>query len=193
MTRETKKSSGSPKILAPFKKWRWIWRGRFEIAYASHQYVLDVNYVDFDEKLHVYKDGFLLESKKSPARIEVGNKTFIEAELSTYGMKYVRLRTPELKTIPLQPSTGTAEAWRARLNTERPKLSKAIGIFSWTVLVIAALTQIPELLSLIASLTDANLPNFALPGWLNVTLTIAGVIAALDRALQLKYHSMIDE
>lgn len=180
-----------PAQLKTYGKWHWLWRGLFESQTKDGLYHVDVDYFDFDERIHVYKDGKLVDTKKSPAKISLDDKTVIEAELSTYGMKYVRMRKNDTVTN-FAPSKGTSEAWRSNLTKTKPKLSQTLNIISWTVLIIAAVTQLPELINILSQWFDTELPTFELPFWANITLSIAGVIAAIDRALQLKHNKWID-
>lgn len=181
-----------PTKLKKYGNWHWLWRGLFELQTKDGLYHIDVDYFDFDERIHVYKDGELVDTKKSPAKVMLEDKASIEAGLSTYGMKYVRLRGADGKTSNFAPSKGTPEAWRKNFNQNHPRSSKVLNVFSWTVLIIAAITQLPELINILSQWFNTKLPTFELPFWANITLSVAGVIAALDRALQLKHNKWID-
>ena len=81
----------------------------------------------------------------------------------------------------LAPVDGTAEAWRVELERGRPELSRLIGVISWTVLVVALIFEVPQVLALVGG--D---PPFLLPGAANFVLGLAALAAALERALRFK-------
>jgi hypothetical protein len=85
------------------------------------------------------------------------------------------------------PVHGTAEAWRLQLERERPGLSRLIGAIAWSVLVVALVCEVPQLLVLIGGATGADLdPPFMLPAGANFALGLAALAAALERALRFK-------
>lgn len=180
-----------PTQLKTYGKWHWLWRGLFELQTQDGLYHIDVDYFDFDERIHVYKNGTLVDTKRSPAMVELDKTTAVEAALAKYGMKYVRLRSGDTITH-FVPSSGTPEAWRRDFKKKRPTASRLLDIFSWTVLIIAAVTQLPELINILSQWFDIKLPTFELPFWANVTLSIVGVLAAFERALQFKNNKWID-
>ena len=187
--------SADNRPLRPVRGWDLLWRGSFAAQHGNSEYVIDVDYFDFSERIHLYCDGALLDTKKSPATFALNADTEVVAAMSLYGMKRVDLiDRARGATTHFQPRAGTAEAWRAALAQRHPILNRWIGIASWTVLACAAATQLPVLFnSSVAQLTGSPLPQLELPVWLNTVLGIAGLLAALDRALQLKYNRWLDD
>ncbi|WP_119698354.1 hypothetical protein [Microbacterium halotolerans] len=181
--------------LRPIETWDVFWRGSFATTYDGVEYVIDVDYFDFSERIRLYRDGMLIDSRKSPARFDLDPATRVEATMSLYGMKHVDLiNVQDGRRVPLQPRAGTGESWRAGLARKHPQANRWIGFVSWSVLVFAAVTQIPVLFnSTLAHLTGTPLPTLGLPVWANATLGIAGILAALDRALQLKHNKWLDD
>ena len=80
-------------------------------------------------------------------------------------------------------SDGTPEAWRLRLERERPGLSRAIGTASWIVLVVALVLGIGELIALVDVWIESP-PR--LPGPLGILFGLAALVAAFERALRFK-------
>jgi hypothetical protein len=76
-----------------------------------------------------------------------------------------------------------------RLARERLGLSAAIGAASWTVLVIALLTGVAELVELAPIGVD---PPLAFGGPLNTLIGLAALAAALERALRFKSNRSLD-
>ena len=94
----------------------------------------------------------------------------------------------------LTPAPGTAVRWRAELDRDRPVLSRWLGVASWMILGIALVLEVPQVVSALTEATgwyEFALP-LALPAWLNISLAIAAVLAALERALRLRHHWMLD-
>jgi hypothetical protein len=164
----------------------WVSRGRFEARHEGHVWTVDLDYFDSGEKLHLYRDGVEVDVQKSPAKFDLDGNATIEAETGLLGMRQVDL-VVEGETTMLTPADGTAEAWRLRLARERPETSRLIGAVSSTVLVVALIYEVPQLIDLIGNVSGAVFaPPFTLPGAANFVLGIAALAAALERALRFK-------
>ena len=166
--------------LRPLGGWDIVSRGRFETHHDGHVWTVDLDYFDFGEKLHLYRDGVEVEVQKSPATFRLGAGARIEASMGLLGMRQVDL-VVEGETTMLTPVDGTAEAWRLQLERERPALSRLVGAVSWAVLVVALVCEVPQLIALIGG--D---PPFMLPAGANFVLGVAALAAALERALRFK-------
>lgn len=177
------------KQLRPFGRWDVLWRG----VYEHGELAVDVDFFDFGEKIRLYRDGRLLDEKRSPARFELDGGRRVEAAMSLMGMKYVRMVDTAGARTTFQPAPGTGEERRARFERSHPTASRVIAALAWTILVVALVTQIPELLNLLGHLTGWSVPTFDLPTWLNTTLGVGGLLAALDRALRMKYNPWLDD
>lgn len=172
--------------------WELLWRSVFEIDHAGHRYACDVDLLDFDEKIHFYENGRRVQTQEAPARFDVPGGV-IEVGVSMYGVNRAHLVLSSGDEQIMTPAPGTAERWRWDLARHRPTLSAVIGWTAWTILVIALMLQFLQL-------AEWGLPRFgfdftspiSLPVWLNTTLSIAGILAAIDRALQLKNHWLLD-
>ena len=183
----------STKLLRPFGKFDWLWRGQFEAIADDKRYVIDVDFFDITENIHLYIDGEHVAAKASPARF-VDDGVEIVAAMSLYGMKYARVTTAD-GTRSMSPAEGTAEAWRGRLETQRPKLSRGIGTISWLIVAFAAVTQLPEIMQLLVNVLRLpfDVPTFDFEVVTNGILTVVGIIAGFERALRLKYSRWMDE
>jgi hypothetical protein len=174
------------RALRPLGGWDLVSRGRFEASHDGHVWTVDLDYFDFGEKLHLYRDGVEVEVQKSPARFQLGDGARIEASMGLLGMRQVDLVVDGEATM-LTPVDGTAEAWRLRLARERPDASRLIGAVSWLVLVVALIYEIPQLIALIAGAVGADFESpVTLPGAANFALGIAALAAAVERALRFK-------
>jgi len=166
--------------LKPLGAWGFVSRGRFETRHDGHTWTVDVDYFDVGDKLSLYCDGVAVEEQKSPATFGLGAGARIEASIGLLGMRQIDLVVGAARTT-LTPVEGTAEAWRLRLQRERPRLSRLVGALSWTVLVIAVLAEVPQLIALGTDLDTALMP----PAF-NTIIGLAALVAALERALSFK-------
>jgi hypothetical protein len=172
--------------LDPLTGWRAFFRGRFETRHDGHTWTVDADFLDFDQKLSLYRDGVEVTEMRSPARFELEGGGAIEASMNVLGMRRIDL-VVDGRATPLAPVDGTAEAWRLRLERERPQLSRAVGAVSWVVLVVALVTGIGELIALagIDSPVEVGQP-------LGTLLGFAALAAALERALRFKTNRWLD-
>jgi hypothetical protein len=174
------------RALRPLRGWDLVSHGRFEASLGGHVWTVDLDYLDFGEKLHLYRDGVEVEVQRSPARFDLGRGAAIEASMGLLGMQQVDLIVEDEKT-PLTPVDGTAEAWRLRLARERPGTSRLLGVVSWVVLVMALVYETPQLIALLGNALGADFePPITLPGAANFALGIAALAAASERALRFK-------
>lgn len=176
----------------PVRGWAVLWRSAFGLRHGGHEFVVAVDFLDWDERIRLYRDGRLVDEQRSRARFDLGGAT-LEARMGTYGMRYVRVVDAVGTVHDVPPLPGTAEAWRDRMDRERPTASRAVGVTAWVVLAVALVTQVPQLLALASEITGWTPPFVPdLPGPVNTILTVGGVLAALDRALRRRYHPLLD-
>lgn len=172
--------------LRPLGGWDLVARGRFRVRHGGHVWTVDLDYFDVRERLSLYRDGVRVEVQSSPATFVLEDGATILASMSLLGMRQVDL-VVEGQTTPLLPVDGTAEAWRFRLERERPVLSRLIGVISWTVLVLALVYEVPQVIALLGGAVGADVdPPLTLPGAVNTALGLLALAAALERALRFK-------
>ena len=98
----------------------------------------------------------------------------------------------------LRPHPRTLEGLRARFGRRYPRASALIGAIAVVVLLVGLVMMVPQAAELITQIdvVAENVGTFtspiSLPAWLNVTLVVAGVLAATERALTLRNHWLID-
>jgi hypothetical protein len=167
--------------LRPLSGWDLVSRGRFETRHEGHVWTVDLDYFDFGNKVHLYRDGVEVDVQKSPATFRLAEDAAIKASTGLLGMREIHL-VADGATNLLTPVDGTAEAWRLGLERERPRLSRVIGAISWIVLVLALIYEVPQIVGLIPGVD----PPFSLPGAANTMLGLLALAAALERALRFK-------
>jgi hypothetical protein len=190
--REGHGHEGRDEAFRPVRGWGVLWRSAFVVWHGGHEYVVDVDFLDWDERIRLYRDRRLVDEQRSRARFDLPGVR-IEARMSLYGMRYVRVVDAVGNVGDVPPMPGTAEAWRDRMDRERPTASRAVGITAWVVLVVALVTQVPQLLDLVSGFTGWTPPFVPdLPPSVNTVLSVAGVVAAVDRGLRRRYHPLLD-
>lgn len=191
---EHKEPDGSR--LRPMQWWELLHRTVFGIEHAGHRFVVDVRFLDDEARLHT--DGVqTARARDLPVTFSVPGGE-IEVATSLYGLKRMHLRTDDGEERTLRPARYTAEAWRAELARRRPALSRAIATTAVVVLLVGLVVLLPAVLERVTTLdaVAARVGTFTspwdLPAWASTTLTVAGVVAAVERALTLRNHWLID-
>ncbi|MDO5504111.1 MAG: hypothetical protein Q4G67_13135 [Actinomycetia bacterium] len=214
--RAAKVSPGDGSTLKPMRAWEILYRTLFVLDARegrSHEYAVDVDLLDVRERVHLFTDGVQSAVASAPAAFPVEGGT-IEVELTMFGLRRVHFvpdapagsgvaesavaRTAEPGEQVLRPARGTAEHARARLDRRFPTLSRIIGWLAVAVLLIGLFFVAPTALELVTSIPwVANVIGtpalpWSLPDGAAGPLAVAGVVAALERALTLRNHWLID-
>lgn len=189
----------------PLKRFRWwnLFTGRslFHLQLAGVAYAVDVRHWGDSEtgegRAHLYLDGRHHAESKTPAVFPVEGGE-IEVAMSGFGVKRCHYVSGEGVERQLIPDAKSAEGRRARLERERPGLSRSIGIVSVLLLVVGVglnLVQVLEPISRIPPIAE-NIGVFespiSLPLWLNIALGVGAALASVERALRLRYHWLLD-
>lgn len=148
-------------------------------------------------RAHLFLDGRHVAESKLPAVFPVGGG-IIEVAMSSYGIRRCHYRPLGGLPSQLTPDPASAEGRRARFGARHPGLSRAITIGSVLLLVIGVclnLLQLAEPLSHIPPVAQ-RVGTFEspvhLPVWLNLALGAGAVLASMERALRLRYSSLLD-
>jgi hypothetical protein len=182
----------------PVTGWTALWRGAFGTHHAGSDWVVEVHYLDLDERLRLYRDGRLVEERRSPARFELPDGASVHVALSLLGVRHARLETTA-GTRDLDPLPGTSEAWRDRVAREHPTASAAVAATAWVVLVVGLLAQVPpalRLLSVLLAQVDVTWQAPALweaPDAWGPWLGWAALLAGVDRALRRRWTPWLDD
>lgn len=157
-------------------------------------------FVDFfsdDEDARLYRNGVQVATAELPARFPIPDGE-IEISTSIFGLKRARVVRDDGTAATMRPARGSAEYWRARFGLRFPGWSRAIGVAAVVVLLLGLVVAVPAALELLTSwdLIGDRVGRFespiSLPGWVNWTLFGAGLVAALERALTLRNHWLVD-
>ncbi|MFC5629115.1 hypothetical protein ACFPTR_09590 [Aliibacillus thermotolerans] len=118
-------------------------------------------------------------------------------ETTTYGLKRMHYVTDDGEEM-LSPHPNSLEGLRLRLDDRFPRASKIVKNTAIIVLLISLILGLPQLVALVSQIPfiAEKFGTFespiVLPNWLNIILPVAAGLAALERAITLRYHWLID-
>lgn len=191
--------------LKPYRWWQPLSRSLFHLPLTdehgrSQRWSVDVRPLgdsNGEVWIHLYRDGRHFAGSKSPAVFQVPGGT-VEVVTSGYGLKRCHYVTDYGAEHQLVPEASSAEGRRARLQRRHPGVSRMIGIVSITVLLIALVLGVPQIIEQISHIPPVaeRFGTFTspiqLPAVLNITLVIAALLASTERALRLRYNWLLD-
>lgn len=165
---------------------------------VERDYAVDVRYFACDGKVGFYVDGRQELVSEQPTAFPVPGG-IVEVKVGASGLKRVHL-VPDAggEERTLRPVKHSAEYWRAVTDHRFPRLSTWIGRVAVVILLAGLVLFGPQLLQ---ALTEWDVIGdrfgfyespISLPGWLNVSLLLAGLAASLERALTMRSHWLID-
>lgn len=197
-----KVKDGDGRALKPFRFFEVFYRSLFYIKLREedgemHIYAVHVDYFDENESIDLYRDGKHHAKAANPAFFPVPGG-IIEVATTTYGLKRIHYVTEDEQEFVLSPDRRSAEGLRLRLDAKFPAISSIIGKLAVIILLTSIILGLPQLAAMISQLPiiEERWGSFTspiiLPAWLNTTLLVAGIIAAVERALTLKNHWLID-
>lgn len=200
---------GDGSRLQEYRFWHLLSRALFfarisDSVGASHVYAVDVRYFAGDvsdgEKqspVALYRDGVQTHRADLPAALPVPGG-LIDVATSTYGLTRMHHVPDGGSERVLQPHPRSGEGLRARFGQRFPRASTAIGVTAIVILLVGLVVGVPQALELVTRIDAVaeRVGTFTspihLPEWANIGLFIAGVLAALERALTLRNHWLID-
>lgn len=176
-----------------------IWRGGYATDHAGSRWIVGVDFFDWDERMHLYRDGHLVDTQRKRATFVLPGEAVIESKMALYGMAHVRLVDGDRRE-PLRPVEGSAEKWRADLDRRHPRTSRVVGILALALVIFGVVTQVPEIVNLVLGLLgemggeiDWRAPTFDLGGPANTVIGVAAVAAALERGLSMRHIRGLDD
>lgn len=145
----------------------------------------------------LYRDGVQLYRSKLPATFPVPGGV-IEVAASGYGASRMHFVDEQGGEQVLVPHRRAAEGLRARFGQRFPGFSRTIGVLAIITLLVGLTVGIPQGIEMITSIEPIaeRFGTFTspiqLPDWANITLFVAGLLAATERALTLRNNWLID-
>lgn len=204
--RRVKAATG--RSLKPFRWWQLFSRALFYLPLTSDDgrqvvFAIDVPYWqqlqtdDGKGKAHLYLDGKRHAMSKLPAAFPVPGGAII-VEASMFGLKRCHYVTNEGIMQQLIPDERSAEGYRARLERERPALSRWIGWGSLLMLIIPIGLVIPQIIAVLSTVPPIAerfgvfTSPIQLPVWLNIALGVCSGVASMERATRLRWSAFLD-
>ncbi|MFB7796973.1 hypothetical protein [Isoptericola sp. NPDC056134] len=197
---------GDGHALQRFRWWQPLSRALFHLDLVGDRGVPERWSVDVrlwgdsddgDVRARLYRDGVHAATSRLPAELPVTGGV-VQVATSSYGLRRCHYVTPDGRERQLAPDPASAEGRRARLERDRPGLSRGIGAVAWVVLAVALVLGVPQIVEQISQVPPvaerfgAFTSPVRLPAGLNVALLVATILASTERALRLRYHWLLD-
>ncbi|MEI5583560.1 MULTISPECIES: hypothetical protein [unclassified Agromyces] len=197
--------AGDGHRLPPYRWWQLFSRSLFHLRLvgeggAPEIWSVDVRHggdADGEVRARLYRDGVNQARSKLPAAFAVPGGT-IEVVVSGFGLRRCHYVTPDGSERQLMPDPASAEGRRAHLERTNPGLSRAIGVASVSVLAVALVLAVPQVIEQVARVPAIaeRVGTFTspvhLPPWANISLLLATIAASTERALRLRYSRILD-
>jgi catechol 2,3-dioxygenase-like lactoylglutathione lyase family enzyme len=201
---EKRITPGDGRSLTPFRWWQQITRAVFYLPLDVETgqrvvYAIDFRHwhqlfsYDGKGKAALYADGVQLAESRLPAAFPIPGGA-IEVEPAAFGLRRCHWVTDEGREYQLIPDERSAEARRARMKLQHPRVSRLIGAGSLVFIVVPLALLIIQLTEVLLSLppVTATLGAFSpllhLPLWLNLILGFVVAFAATERALRFRHN-----
>lgn len=191
------------KRLSPLKPWQVLNRYLYTLEHtgsdgARVDYTVEVDTAG-EDTVQLYADGSLVSTTDLPASIPVTGG-HIEVAASLYGVTRVHLVLDGETGVGrrLAPARGTIEDLRRRLDRNHPRISRAIGWVAIAILVVNLVLAVPFALEIATGVPAIEerfgtfVSPIGLPVWINTALVVAGICAAVERAITLRHNKILD-
>lgn len=202
LTRRARPADGRP--LAPFRWWQLLRRSVLSISleHAGEPVVHTVEVRHGGDsngvvRAGLYLDGILRLESRLPARFPVEGG-HIEVRRSQGGMRRCHFVAQDGTTRQLVPDPRSAEGRRMRFARDHPAASAMVGAASLVLLAVGlglgalqATGPVSEVPPVAATFGTFQSPVL-LPVWLNLCLGLGASAAAVERALRMQYHWLLD-
>ncbi|GAA4476769.1 hypothetical protein GCM10023190_14940 [Enteractinococcus fodinae] len=193
---------GDGRPLKPFRVWQGLARSLFYAPLETPEgkqrlYAVEVNYFEWEDGADLYLNGVHHARSKLPAAFPVEGGT-IEVAATTYGLKRMHYVDDKGTARVLKPDPASAEGMRARLAARAPLVSKLIAVLAVTILLMLlpfSVLQLAEILThteWVQQFVDPFTSPIQLPNWATTPAMVLTILAAMERALTLRNHWLID-
>ncbi|OZF53621.1 hypothetical protein CH293_10140 [Rhodococcus sp. 14-2470-1b] len=195
-TRAGPEGFGVMRKLTPLRPWQVLNRYLYELDLAGTRYTVEVDIAD-DDVAKLYADGRLVSTLDLPASFAVGDGR-IDVAASLYGVTRVHFSRRDGVGRRLTPVRGTLEDRRRRLGERHPVLSRVIGWVAIVLLIVNLILAVPFALEIVTEIPvvaerfGTFVSPIQLPVWANTPLLLAGIVAAMERALTLRHNKILD-
>jgi hypothetical protein len=201
-----KAKPGNGSTLGKYRFWQLFSRSLFILELRDphgrgHVFEVDIRYyADSSTKASpaaLYCDGVQVYRAKLPVSFPVPGGV-IEVDKSAYGLKRMHYVTDDGRERMLRPHPRSHEGLRARFGQRFPRVSSALGVLAVAALMAGLAVALPKTLEvvthspIVAQHVGTFVSPIRLPQWANISLAVAGALAAIERALTLRNHWLLD-
>ncbi|ANY10464.1 hypothetical protein [Pseudonocardia sp. HH130630-07] len=195
---------GSPP--APYRFWQLFSRSMFVLELPGPYGRPDVFEVDVRyyadssttaSPAALYRNGVQVHRSRIPVVFPVPGGC-IEVATSAFGLKRIHYVRDDGHEEVLRPHPRSHEGLRARFGRRFPRTSSVVSALAVCVLLAGLAVALPKTaetlthIPVVAEHVGAFTSPVRLPVWATVTLAVAGAFAALERALTLRHHWLLD-
>ncbi|ANY06184.1 hypothetical protein [Pseudonocardia sp. HH130630-07] len=196
-------AGGDGARLRPVRRRDALHRSLYSLTRADpdgtrRTYTVQVDLGREDGHAELYVDGRRAATAEMPASFPVPGGR-IEVAISLYGVTRMHLVGPDGTQTRLTAERGTLEDLRHELHRRRPGLSRVIAGLAAVILAVNLVLAVPQALEILTTRVDrigelvgTFTSPVLLPAWLNTTMLLAGVLAAVERALMLRRNRVLD-
>lgn len=150
-----------------------------------------------DSPVALYRDGVQIHRSDLPAifRLPGGQ---LEVATTLYGLRRMHFVHDSGEAYVLRPHPHSPEGLRAAFSRRAPRTSRTIGHFAAVILLAGLALTLPQGLETVTemALISERIGSFTspinLPSWANTTLVTMTTLAAIERALTLRRHWLLD-
>lgn len=189
---------GDGASLAPYSRTQVANRTVLGLTYAGHAWAVDYDFFEWDDRVSLYRDGERTAVAKQPAAFPVPGGR-IEFATTWFGVRRAHLVPAAGPEQPLSPHPKTLEAGRQRLAQRHPVMSAVLATAAVAVLLVGLVVAV---CGVVDTLTHTELAGdrlgwafdspFDLDGEATTVLTVAGILAIVERALSMRHHWLLD-
>jgi len=194
--------AGDGRAIKPLRWWQGLHRSVFFHDTTDDdgnplRYAVDISLIDPDGKVELFLDGAQVAVAIDPASFPVPGGA-IEVRTSARGLARMHFVPDDGEERVLRPHPRSAGGLREKLGKRYPRTSSVIGGLAIAVLILGLVLVVPQILEWASDfpVVADNLGTFtspiALPAWVNTTLVVAGILAAIERTLTMRNHWLLD-
>ncbi|MFD4460090.1 hypothetical protein [Nocardia sp. NPDC058480] len=162
---------------------------------TTTQYTVDVRQLgdgkDGEVRARMYRNGLQHAVARMPARFCVENGT-IEVAMGGFGLKRCHFVDTDGNETMLVPDPASAEGRRARLEENRPQLSRILGVLATLAVLVGMMVALLQLVEPITSIPQVRelvggvQSPLRLPLAANIAVGVAAFLGSIERALRIR-------
>lgn len=197
-----KVKAGDGHTLKPYRIWHIFTHSLFHITITNEnnekiKYALKSRYFADDSSVDLYHGTTHFAYSTLPASIPLENG-ILEVKSGGSGINQIQYLTDAEERFSIYPDKRSIRGWRISLHKRLPIISTFIGLMATLVLLTSLILGLPQIIESLSGIpwVSENIGTFVSPiklsAWINFAIGIAVAFAAIERALMLRSHWLID-